>query len=68
MKKVLILSYYFPPLGMGGTQRAAKFAKYLPEFGWEPTVVTTLPIAYWAEDTSLLAELSNVRGVANRIF
>jgi glycosyltransferase involved in cell wall biosynthesis len=40
LKRVLILSYYFPPDGGPGTQRAAKFCKYLPEFGWSPVVVT----------------------------
>jgi len=61
VKKVLMLSYYFPPLGMGGTQRSAKFARYLPEFGWEPTVLTVKPIAYWAEDPTLLEEVAGVR-------
>ena len=40
MKKVLIISYYWPPAGGPGSQRAVKFAKYLPEFGWEPVVLT----------------------------
>ena len=53
MKNVLILTYYFPPLGLGGTQRVAKFVKYLPDFGWRPIVVTVKPIAYWAMDRSL---------------
>ena len=57
VKKVLVLAYYFPPLGMGGTQRPAKFVRYLPEFGWEATVLTVKPIAYWAQDPSLLDEL-----------
>jgi glycosyltransferase involved in cell wall biosynthesis len=60
LKKLLMVSYYFPPLGMGGTQRPAKLAKYLPEFGWQPTVLTVKPIAYWAQDPSLLAELSDI--------
>ena len=40
VKRVLILSYYFPPDGGPGTQRALKFSKYLPDFGWSPIVVT----------------------------
>jgi len=40
MKKVLIIAYYFPPMGGGGVQRTAKFVKYLPVFGWEPVVLT----------------------------
>ena len=61
MKKLLMLCYYFPPLGMGGVQRPAKFAKYLADFGWQPTIVTVKPIAYWAQDPSLLNELAGVR-------
>ncbi|MBN1541824.1 glycosyltransferase [candidate division KSB1 bacterium] len=61
MKKVLMLCYYFPPLGLAGTQRAAKFARYLPEFGWQPTVVTVKPIAYWAQDPTLLQETATTR-------
>jgi len=37
---VLYLTFYFPPLGGGGVQRALKFVKYLPEYGFEPVVVT----------------------------
>ncbi|HMT12896.1 MAG TPA: glycosyl transferase, partial [Ignavibacteria bacterium] len=40
MKKVLIISYYFPPSGGPGVQRVLKFVKYLPEFGWQPIVLT----------------------------
>jgi glycosyltransferase involved in cell wall biosynthesis len=61
LKKVLFLSYYFPPIGMGGTQRPAKFAKYLSGFGWEPTVISVLPISYWANDETALDELKHVR-------
>jgi glycosyltransferase involved in cell wall biosynthesis len=40
MKKVLILTYYWPPGGGAGVQRWLKFVKYLREFGWEPIVYT----------------------------
>lgn len=39
-KRVLIVSFYWPPSGGGGVQRWLKFAKLLPEHGWEPVVVT----------------------------
>jgi glycosyltransferase involved in cell wall biosynthesis len=39
-KRVLIIAYNFPPLGGGGVQRTLKFSRYLPLFGWEPTVLT----------------------------
>lgn len=61
LKKVLILAYYFPPLGMGGTQRPAKFVKYLPEFNWTPFVITVKDIAYYAKDLSLLNDVRDAQ-------
>lgn len=52
-----MVAYYFPPLGMGGVQRPFKLAKYLPEFGWDVTVITVAEAAYYALDESLVAEL-----------
>lgn len=40
MKKVLILTYYWPPGGGAGVQRWLKFVKYLGDFGWQPIVYT----------------------------
>ena len=40
VKKVLIITYYWPPSGGAGVQRWLKFVKYLREFGWEPVVYT----------------------------
>ena len=40
LKKVLLIAYFYPPFNKVGAVRAAKFAKYLPEFGWEPIVLT----------------------------
>lgn len=59
MKKVLILAYYFPPMGLSGVQRTLKFVKYLPDFGWEPTVLTVEPHAYFAFDYSFEKEIEN---------
>ena len=39
-KKVLVISYAFPPTNAIGAVRVGKLAKYLPEFGWEPVVLT----------------------------
>ena len=57
MKKVLIVAYYFPPSGGPGVQRVLKFAKYLPQFGWEPAILTVQDGDYPARDESLLAEI-----------
>jgi glycosyltransferase involved in cell wall biosynthesis len=57
MHKVLVIAYYFPPMGLSGVQRTLKFVKYLRNYGWEPTVITTTDIAYFAHDNSLQKEL-----------
>ena len=40
MKKVLVITYYWPPSGGPGVQRILKFVQYLPQFGWQPVVLT----------------------------
>jgi glycosyltransferase involved in cell wall biosynthesis len=45
-------------MGLSGVQRTAKFVKYLPAFGWHPTVLTVEPTGYLARDESLLEELN----------
>ena len=40
MKRVLFVTYHFPPVGGAGVQRSVKFVRYLPELGWEPVVLT----------------------------
>jgi len=62
LKKVLIITYYWPPSGGPGVQRWLKFVKYLPQFGWEPTVLTTLDGDYPIIDESLLKDVpQNIR-------
>ena len=56
-RRVLVVAYYFPPMGLSGVQRTLKFVKYLPQFGWHPTVLTVEPRGYYAKDDSLLHEL-----------
>lgn len=57
MKRVLIVAYYFPPSGGPGVQRVLKFVKYLPEFGWEPAVLTVRDGDFPARDPSLMGEI-----------
>jgi len=57
MRKVLIITYYFPPAGGAGVQRTLKFVKYLREFGWEPVVLTAKNADYPAMDETLLQEV-----------
>ncbi len=60
MKKILIITYYWPPSGGAGVQRWLKFSKYLPEFGYEPVILTVdEKVASYAQlDYSLLAEIN----------
>ncbi len=58
MKRVLIITYYWPPSGGSGVQRWLKFVKYLREFGWEPVVYTPENPEMPSSDTSLLSEVS----------
>lgn len=59
MKKVLIITYYWPPSGGGGVQRWLKFAKYLPEFGWEPVIFTPENPDFDIQDESLLKDVNS---------
>ena len=66
-KKVLVISYYWPPAGGPGVQRIVKFVKYLPDFGYDPVVLTVRDGEYPALDTSLEKEIpEEVRVVKTR--
>jgi len=56
-RRVLIISYLFPPIGGIGVQRPLKFTRYLREYGWEPVVLTTDEAYSVQNDPSLLAEI-----------
>ena len=51
MKTVLLIAYYYPPLGGMGTQRALKWARYLADFGWHAIVLTPERGAYHTDST-----------------
>jgi hypothetical protein len=58
MKRVLIITYYWPPTGGSGVQRWVKFARYLPSEGWQPVIYTPENPEQLAVDHSLEAEIS----------
>jgi len=58
-RHLVLVAYYFPPLGGSGVQRVTKWAKYLPRNGWDVTVLTAAPGAYFAYDDSLLNEVED---------
>ena len=57
-KKILIITYYWPPAGGPGVQRWLKFVKYLPDFGWKPTVFIPENPSYPIVDDTLKSEVS----------
>ncbi len=63
MKKVLTISYYWPPAGGGGIQRVLKFCKYLPQYGWEPVVLTVDSHSFSLRDTSFSQDASRVKQI-----
>lgn len=66
MRKVLVITYYWPPAGGGGVQRWLKFAKYLPEFGWQPVVYAPEGADYPIVDETLEAEVPSGIQVVRR--
>ncbi|MBK7966349.1 MAG: glycosyltransferase [Bacteroidetes bacterium] len=59
MKKVLVITYYWPPSGGAGVQRSLKFVKYLSHMGFSPMVLTVKEdkASYPLHDSSLLTEV-----------
>ena len=60
MKNVLIITYYWPPSGGGGVQRVLKFCKYLPDYGWNPVVLTVKDGEFPAFDNSLEEDANDI--------
>ena len=65
-KRLLIISYYWPPTGGSGVQRWVKFSKYLPEHGWQPVIYTPENPERLAYDESLLADIPECAEVIRR--
>jgi len=69
MKKILIITYYWPPAGGPGVQRWLKFTKYLPEFGYEPHVYIPENPSYPILDETLAKDINpKVRIITNKIW
>jgi galactitol-specific phosphotransferase system IIB component len=58
-KKILIITYYWPPAGGPGVQRWLKFVKYLPDFGIQPIVYVPENPTYPIIDENLIKEVSD---------
>jgi hypothetical protein len=68
MPNVLLISRSFPPTSHVSAERAAKLAKYLPQFGWRPTVLTgRRGPAGLPEDPGLLDQLGGIEVIRTRV-
>ncbi|WP_278379160.1 glycosyl transferase family 1 [Chryseobacterium arthrosphaerae] len=68
-KKILIITYYWPPAGGPGVQRWLKFAKYLPEYGWKPIIYTPENPSYPLLDETLMKDVpENIEIVRTKIW
>ena len=68
-KKILIITYYWPPAGGPGVQRWLKFVKYLPSYGFQPIVYVPDNPTYPIIDEGLLSEISSEAIILkNKIF
>jgi glycosyltransferase involved in cell wall biosynthesis len=57
MRTILMIAYFFPPLGGIAVQRAMKFACYLKQFGWHPIILSVEGSPYVLHDPALTAQL-----------
>jgi len=62
MRRILIVSYHYPPLGGVGIVQVLGTTRYLPEFGWEPTVLCAKP------DINSDVDLANKTSAVSRVF
>jgi len=56
-RRVLYIAYTYPPTGGAGVQRTTKFVKYLPQFGWLPSVLTVANPSVPLQDASLESDI-----------
>ena len=66
MKRVLVITYYWPPSGGSGVQRWVKFSKYLPENGWQPVIYTPENPDLTTRDKTLGEEIPECAEVIRR--
>jgi glycosyltransferase involved in cell wall biosynthesis len=69
LKRVLIITFYWPPMGGGGVQRWLKMVKYMREFGWEPIIFTSENASNPIFDESLFYDVpENIETIREEIF
>ena len=66
MKRVLVITYYWPPAGGSGVQRWVKFSKYLPGNGWQPVIYTPENPEMQSVDHTLEADIPQEAEIIKR--
>jgi glycosyltransferase involved in cell wall biosynthesis len=62
-RRLLLLCYFYPPLAGGGVHRVLGFTRWLPEHGWDCTVVCAGPEDYWVRDETLMGRIPSATEV-----
>jgi glycosyltransferase involved in cell wall biosynthesis len=58
LKRLLMVAFHFPPLvGGSGIQRTLRFLQHLPEYGWQPLILSASPRCYAETGGELLNEI-----------
>jgi glycosyltransferase involved in cell wall biosynthesis len=55
--RVLVVAYFFPPLGGAGVHRPVAWSRHLPKHGWDVTVLASAPGGYFVDDATMLAHV-----------
>src|SRR5438034_10867637 len=61
MKKLLLITYHYPPSAAVGAIRPSKFVRYLPELGWQPIVLTVSTQTATGDSTGETADIYRAR-------
>src|SRR5262249_30799905 len=56
-RRVLFVTYLFPPVCGAGVQRITTFVKYLPHWGWLPSVLTVTNPSLPLTDGSMMIDI-----------
>lgn len=67
-RKILIVTYYWPPSGGVGVQRWMNYALALQKEGWEPIIYTPQNPQFEIQDRSLLEKVKNIRVIKTKIW
>lgn len=70
MKKVLMISFCFPPYAESGVYRVLRFAKFLPQYEWQPVILTVRDKYYtfYKTDSTLLSQVEKQKVYKTKMF